>query len=117
MFTGKAGQRSGGCLPGNFLVIHTVKKMHRCRNLQRAAKPQIVPPVGYPVPGIADRLIGLGIRKGDDALGFDLAPLVGVELGPEQILGEIGRRGDADQAGDAVRARQREIQHQPAAER
>ena len=69
MFTGKAGRRSGGCLPGNFLVIHPVKEMHRCGNLQRAAKPQIVPPVGDQVPGIADRLIGIGIRKGDDALG------------------------------------------------
>ena len=98
MFAAKAGRCSGGGLPGNFLVIHPVKKMHRCGNLQRAAKPQIVPTVGDQVPGVADRLIGIGIRKGDDALGLDLAPLVGVELGPEQILGEIGCGGDADQA-------------------
>ena len=115
-----ASQRLGSRrrrLPWHLMVLHAVKEMHRAGDVQPAAKPQIVATVGDQVPGIFHRLVGIGVGKGDDTVGLDAAALLVGEFRPEKVLGEIGRGGNADQSGDAVRSRQCHIQHQPAAKR
>ena len=99
------------------MVLHAMQKMHRAGDVQPAPKPQIVATIGDQVPGIFHRLVGIGVGKGDDTVGLDPAALLVGEFRPEKVLGEIGRGGDSDQPGHPVRARQRHIQHQPAAKR
>ena len=107
---------AGRRLPWHLFILHAVKEMHRTGDLQSAAKAQIVPPVGDQVPRIFHRLVRIGVRQRNHAVSLDPGALLVGEFGPEKILGEVRRRRDADQPGNAFRTRQRDIQHQPAAE-
>ena len=107
---------AGRRLPWHLFILHAVKEMDRTVDVQPAAKAQIVPPVGDQVPRIFHWLVRIGVRQRNHAVSLDPGALLVGEFGPEKILGEVRRRRDADQPGNAFRTRQRDIQHQPAAE-
>ena len=110
-----AGQPVGdgeGGGPGHGGVLHAVQQPHGQAQTDGAAQPQMA-------PAILDQGAGDAVAPAI-ALDLDRAlrghPLtLGGCHGPPDVLGEIGRGGDADQPGQPLRALQRQVQHDPAA--
>jgi len=101
--------------PGHVWIGHAVEQAHGATDVDGRAQQQVPPPVLDQGAADLHRRVLVLRRPQDRALGHEPRARRRRHLRPHQVLGEVGRRGDADEAGDPVRPGQGDEQHDPAA--
>ncbi len=102
-------------LPWHVVIAHAMEKPDRAVERDGAPRDEVLAPLIDEATrhDVAPRIVDRG--NADHTLAQDHRTLRVGETRPKQILGEVGRGGDADEGGDAMRTRQCREQHDPAA--
>ena len=91
-------------LPRHIRVGHALQDAHRAAGLDHAAEEKMIAAFLDQLPGDEIRLRRILRRPRPNSVLLELAPDLGRKSIPHQLFGEIDRRRDEHQAGDARRA-------------
>jgi len=109
-----AGKSKRGFI-GYVRILHAVEQVDGAANPDGPAQQQMVPALLDQLPGKGDRVFFIGRGVEEFASLQELPALLGAETVPDQVLGEVRRRRDADQGRDPLGPGESHQQGNPAA--